>query len=86
MVYGLMILVLLSIPTTFADDEFEEEDEINERSAMFEELEEREEEEEIEENIGGGIANIILYITIAAVAGTVGYVLWKIVKMKRAKA
>lgn len=42
-------------------------------------------EEREGENRFGGLTGIILYITIGAVVGTIGYVLWKIIKIKSTK-
>lgn len=49
---------------------------------------EDEEGEEFEEGEGcvSGLANIILYLTIAAVVGTIGYIAWKVVSIKKSKA
>lgn len=73
--YALIALIILTVPAVYADDEFEEDEE---RGILFGDLE-REDEEE---GVNAGIANIILYITIAAVVGTGGYVLWKISSMR----
>ena len=74
--YALIALIILTVPAVYADDEFEEDEE---RGILFGDSEEREDEEE---GVNAGIANIILYITIAAVVGTGGYVLWKISSMR----
>jgi len=83
------LAILLSqtvITITIAEEEYEDE----EREGLRGENEEREglrgENEEREgENRFGGLTGIILYITIGAVVGTIGYVLWKIIKIKSTK-
>lgn len=38
--------------------------------------------EDDDEGLGAGIANTILYITIAAVIGTIGYTMWKVLRIR----
>jgi len=46
--------------------------------------EEDEEKEGIKEGIGlGGLADMVLYVTISVVVGITGYIGWKIFKAKR---
>jgi hypothetical protein len=82
---AIFLIILLLIPTVsvLADEDEFEEGELEERKEGRKIFgEEREEEDEEGERNLGGFANIVLYATIAAVAGTGGYVLWKIAKMK----
>ncbi len=93
----LLSQTVITITIAEEEDEDDEDDENtmirnrngdNERERLREEERERERnenEEREDENKFGGFTDIVLYITIGAVVGTIGYVLWKIIKIKNAK-
>ena len=89
--YVLMIaLLVVSIPIAYADeDEYDDdeydEDEYEEREGfgLMEREREREHDDDDEISIGSGTGNLILYVTLGAIAASIGYTAFKILKTKR---
>ncbi|MEM0030239.1 MAG: hypothetical protein QW572_07240 [Candidatus Nitrosocaldus sp.] len=88
----------LHMPTVYAADDEEYDDDTDYKDGTFtgintkarEGTEEREYKGEDDDNgeekegegLGSNVASMVLYATVAAVAGVIGYTGWKILKMK----
>ncbi len=76
---SLFLILLLAITVTtvpvFADD-----DDDDERIGFGER-----EDDDDDERIGSGMSDMVLYVTIAAIIGTVGYTGFKIISAKKPK-
>lgn len=76
-----MILLLAGTITTvpvFAEDDDDE-------RIGFEEREDNEHEDDERIGLGNGMSDMVLYVTIAAIVGTIGYTGFKIISTKRPK-
>ena len=79
LVFFLVALLAISIPVVYADeDEYDDEWEGN--GIMNQE---REHQDDDELQIGSGTGDMILYVTIGAIAASIGYTGFKIFKTKR---
>jgi hypothetical protein len=86
--YFLIIAFLVvSIPVAFADeDEYEyDDDKFEEREGfgLMEREREREHDDDEDLAIGSDTGNLILYVTLGAIAASIGYTAFKILKTKR---
>jgi hypothetical protein len=82
--YFLIIAFLVvSIPVAFADeDEYEyDDDKFEEREGFG--LMEREHDDDEDLAIGSDTGHLILYVTLGAIAASIGYTAFKILKTKR---
>lgn len=83
---SLFLILLLAITVTivpvFADDD----DDDDERIGFVErEDDEREDDDDERIGLGSGMSDMVLYVTISAIAGTIGYTGFKIISAKRPK-
>ena len=79
----MVAFLVITLPTAFADDEFEE-DEEREGFGLMEREREREHDEDL--TLGSGTGNLILYFTLGAIGTSIGYTAFKILKPKRPMA
>ena len=79
----LLAFLVITIPIAIADeDEFEDDDDDREGHGIMEREREREHQDD-ELDIGSGMGDVILYVTIAAIAASVAYTGFKILKTKK---
>ena len=94
LVITLVGLLAISIPVAYADEDEYEDDEYDddewEGFGVIEQEREREREHEDDDDdelaIGSGTGDMILYVTIGAIAASIGYTGFKILKSKRPMA
>jgi hypothetical protein len=81
----IIAFLIITLPSSLADDDEIEEDENEEREGFGEMEREREREhnDDDEISIGSDTGNLILYVTLGAIAATIGYTAFKILKSKR---
>lgn len=80
----MVAFLVITLPTTFADDDEFEEDEEREGLGLMEREREREHDEDL--GVGSGTGNLILYFTLGAIGVSIGYTAFKILKPKRPMA
>ena len=91
LVFALVALLAISIPVAYADEDDYEDDEYDddewEGSGVMKQEREREREHQDDDDnelaIGSGTGDVILYVTIGAIAASIGYTGFKILKSKR---
>ena len=81
----IIAFLIITLPSSYADEDDFEEDESEEREGfgLMEREREREHDDDDEISIGSGTGNLILYVTLGAIAVTIGYTAIKILRSKR---
>lgn len=74
----LFLLVTINVGSVFADD-----DEDDERLGFGEQDGEEREDDDRRIGFGTGVSDLILYVTITAIVGSIGYTGFRILRMKR---
>jgi len=83
----IIAFLIITLPSSFADDDEFEDEEYEERDGFgeMEREQEREHDDDDEISIGSNTGNLILYVTLGAIAATIGYTAFKILRSKRPK-
>lgn len=77
----LLAVTVTTVPVFADDDEWDDSDD----RMGFGEREDDEHEEDDRMKLGNGMSDMVLYVTIAATAGTIGYTGFKIISTKKPK-
>jgi len=83
----LFLILLLAVAITTLPVFADEDDDDDERIGLGEREDDEREDDDDDERIGlgTGVSDMVLYVTIAAIVGTIGYTGFRIISAKRPK-